>query len=521
MKSSKLKGKFYTPQALAEWIVFYISHSMGSNLSVLEPSCGNGIFISAIDKSTLSVASLEAVEIEDEAVSKIQHPTTIPAFTISQSDFLFWESAKTYDLVIGNPPYIVRKLLEQPQANQCKAIHTQHGLLNHEVANIWTSFLLKSSDMLKENGVMAFVLPTEILQVKYAEEIREFLSATFQRLEIITFNQLAFDDIEQDTVVLIGYKNITDKDQGIYITEHNSVADIKDLVPDFVHLPVASISQKWTTGILKEEDIVLVERLSNQLSKSSEYCESVAGIVTGANGYFIANQSTLKSYELSDYSKKIIQKGHYVNGYVDFDIEKFNSLVARDVPCFLLDTNNKNLSKSLLRYLEKGSGLKIPDRFKCRIRRRWHDVPNIKKDEGFFFKRSHDYPKCIKNSADVYVTDSAYQIRMKGGYAIEYFIFSFYNSLTLLAAEMQGRYYGGGVLELTPNEFKNLPIPYTACENFTEFAENFEKKSNIDEILKVNDQFILHQTLGISTEDITKIQLAYRQMKCRRMRSRL
>ncbi|NOT14744.1 MAG: N-6 DNA methylase [Methylotenera sp.] len=521
MKSSKLKGKFYTPQALAEWIVFYISHSMGGNLSILEPSCGDGIFINAIDKSASSVNSLDAVEIEDEAITKVQTPTTIPVFTISQSDFLFWETAKTYDLVIGNPPYIVRKLLEKVQADQCKKIHTQHELLDHEVANIWTSFLLKSSDFLKETGVMAFVLPTEILQVKYAEEIREFLSKTFQRLEIITFNQLAFDDIEQDTVVLIAYKNIANKDPGIYITEHDSVADLKDLVPDFVHLPVSSISQKWTTGILKEEDIVLVERLSNQLSKSSDYCESAAGIVTGANSYFIVNQSTLKSHKLSYCSKKIIQKGHYVNGCVDFDIEKFNSLVARDVPCYLLDTNNKSLSKSLLPYLEKGSGLEIPKRFKCKIRKRWHDVPNIKKDEGFFFKRSHDYPKCIKNSADVYVTDSAYQIKMQNGYTIENFIFSFYNSLTLLAAEMQGRYYGGGVLELTPNEFKNLPIPYTDCENFTEFAESFEKKSNIDEILKANDQIILHETLGISTEDITRIQLAYRKMKYRRMRTKL
>lgn len=517
MKNSKLKGKFYTPQALAEWIVFYISHSMGSDLSILEPSCGNGIFINAIDKSALSVTSLEAVEIEDNAVTKIQAPTNF-RFNVTKDDFLFWESPNTYDLVIGNPPYIVRKLLEQAQAEKCKAIHTMHGLLDREIANIWTSFLLKSSDMLKDNGVMAFVLPTEILQVKYAEEIREFLSESFQRLELITFNQLAFDDIEQDTVVLIGYKNIADKDPGIYVTEHNSVADLKDLVPDFVHLPVSSITQKWTTGILKEEDIVLVERLSNQLSKSSGYCESVAGIVTGANSYFIANQSTLKSYELLDYSKKIIQKGHYVSGCVDFDIGKFNSLIASDAPCFLLDTNNKTLAKGLLEYLEKGAELKIPERFKCRIRKRWHDIPNIKKYEGFFFKRSHDYPKCIKNSADVYVTDSAYLLRMQAGYTIENFIFSFYNSLTMLAAEMQGRYYGGGVLELTPNEFKNLPIPYTVCESFAEFSESFENKKHIEDILFENDRKILSLGMRLSDDEVNRIQNSYLKMKSRRMR---
>ena len=39
--------------------------------------------------------------------------------------------------------------------------------------------------------------------------------------------------------------------------------------------------------------------------------------------------------------------------------------------------------------------------------------------------------------------------------------YSFYNSLTLLMSEIEGRFYGGGVLELTPSEFRRLPIYYT------------------------------------------------------------
>ena len=36
--------------------------------------------------------------------------------------------------------------------------------------------------------------------------------------------------------------------------------------------------------------------------------------------------------------------------------------------------------------------------------------------------------------------------------------YSFYNSLTLLYAEIAGRFYGGGVLELSPKEFRSLPF---------------------------------------------------------------
>lgn len=41
-------------------------------------------------------------------------------------------------------------------------------------------------------------------------------------------------------------------------------------------------------------------------------------------------------------------------------------------------------------------------------------------------------------------------------------------------AELFGRYYGGGVLELIPSEFKRLPLPYTSI-SLQEF-ESFKKK---------------------------------------------
>lgn len=100
-------------------------------------------------------------------------------------------------------------------------------------------------------------------------------------------------------------------------------------------------------------------------------------------------------------------------------------------------------------------------------------------------KRAHLDPKLLRNDASAYVTDSAYKIEIKKDYDINSFIFSFYNSLTLLFAELEGRYYGGCVLELIPSEFKNLPLPYVAidCQQFLTFVHNFENKNSIEDIL--------------------------------------
>ncbi len=519
MVGSKLSGAFYTPKLLAEWVVSHLSKNFNNRIEILEPSCGDGIFIDILSKYSIPYSYIDAVEIDSIAISNVKHTGSKGSLNAFNNDFLDWNSEKKYGLVVGNPPYITHKRLNSKTAELCRLIHVRHGLQDRKVSNIWTAFLLKSIEHLSDSGIIAFVLPTEILQVKYAEEIRTLLHDTFKRLEIITFRKLAFDNIEQDTVVLFAYKNADLHSSGIYIFEVDNLDQLKSSDISFTHLPEASIHQKWITGILTEKEILLAESYFQKSIKSSDCCLSYAGIVTGANDYFILDENKIRSNDLTKLSKKILKKSSFVSSSVDFSIEDFDKLSVEGKGCYLLDTNGVNkFSNSTNSYFNEGVKQGINSRYKCEKRSRWHDVPGIKKDKAFFFKRSYDYPKCIRNSADVYVTDTAYQIQMKQGYLVENFIFSFYNSLTLLAAEMHGRYYGGGVLELTPNEFKSLPVPYITCDDFDQFAKDFKTKSNIDDILERNDELILIQGIGMSQIEVKQIQQAYKKMKKRRMR---
>tara|TARA_R110002096_G_scaffold274893_1_gene468614 strand:- start:388 stop:714 length:327 start_codon:yes stop_codon:yes gene_type:complete len=95
---------------------------------------------------------------------------------------------------------------------------------------------------------------------------------------------------------------------------------------------------------------------------------------------------------------------------------------------------------------------------------------------------------------------------MNEGYNLNSFIYSFYNSLTLAFAELEGRYYGGGVLELTPNEFRVLPIPYVKTNDFESYKDVFKAKKSISEIVEKYNYEILNSTLGISKEDAQKVE---------------
>ena len=122
------------------------------------------------------------------------------------------------------------------------------------------------------------------------------------------------------------------------------------------------------------------------------------------------------------------------------------------------------------------------------------------------------------NPANVLVTDSAYKIEIKEGFNIQNFIFCFYNSLTLVFAELEGRYYGGGVLELTPNEFRILPIPYVQCNNFELYEKEFENKKSIEEVLAKYNLKILNSCLGLNLDEINRIESIRKKLVNKRHR---
>ena len=136
------------------------------------------------------------------------------------------------------------------------------------------------------------------------------------------------------------------------------------------------------------------------------------------------------------------------------------------------------------------------------------------------FKRSHLYPKLIRNDASALVTDAAYRIIPGDGYNIESIIYSFYNSLTLTFCELNGRYYGGGVLELTPSEFKGLPLPYKniARKEFSHFGSKFKDSKKMDELIKQNDDALL-SVLGLELSEIERVQKIREKLLMHRLRT--
>jgi len=280
---------------------------------------------------------------------------------------------------------------------------------------------------------------------------------------------------------------------------------------------------KWTNYILSPRELNFLDKFKKNLNPISYYCNSQVGIVTAANSFFIINKETASKYELNNFIKPIIQKGSLLKNIIEMESGDFKKISSLNQPCYLLslkDGVEKDFPLNIRRYFKEGKRQGIPNRYKCKLRNNWYCVPSIWGSDGLFVKRTDKLPKIIFNPNKILATDSFYRIKMRSKFDIKSLSFSFHNTLTFIFSELEGRFYGGGVLELTPNEFKNLPIPYAKITEgkFNEFDKMYRNNSEPDSIRKFIDKIVLEKELRLSKKDLDRLNSIYNKLVKRRLK---
>ncbi|MFD0932229.1 Eco57I restriction-modification methylase domain-containing protein [Psychroflexus salinarum] len=547
MINKKNTGSYYTPKILADFLSKHVvqKYIKGKEISILEPSCGDGEFVSSIfnylDLNKFSHVSLDLFDINKGELDKAE--TLIPFSnkidkTINHQDYLkyYLNNNNEYSLIIGNPPYVKRSNLHNEQLKSCDEVHDKFkksiNLINskNKVNNLWIAFLEAAIMKLNQNGILCFVIPSEILQVNYAKELRALIIEEFDRVEVFAFNELIFDGIQQDVVALIGIKGVENRNEhGFSFYQVQELTDLKE--PKFTekHNNINRKNlDKWTNYILSDQELNFVDSLKNMYKQIKSYTDKAqVGIVTAANDYFILNDKELEENQLSRFSsiiKPILPKGGLVPNVANFCDLDFKRLKSNNKKVnFLLFPNlpKSKLNKKLNNYLLKGELEKedgtgaLHKRYKMTLRENWYHVPTTWVSEGLFIKRSHKYPKIFVNESNILATDSFYRVNMKAGFDIKNLVFSFYNSLTFVLSELEGRFYGGGVLELTPNELKELSIPYKndiTEKQFKKLDKMLRENKDIRDILSYTNSILIPNLDSKKLEKI-RIKLVNRRLK--------
>ena len=521
----KLRGGFYTPRDIADFMLKWAING-NREMDILEPSCGDGIFLQLIREKQISYNSVTAIEFDEVEYQKALNIELENAHLIND-DFHNYclNTEDRFDLIIGNPPYIRYQYFSKEQQELAEQIFRNSNLKYSKLTNAWVSFVVGSSQLLKEKGKIAFVLPAEVLQVSYAQQLREFLSHFYNKINIVSFEKLVFPEIQQEVVLLLCEKNGTDSHKIEHLELRNADA-LKNLDISKLKNPQKRIdfkSNKWTFYFLDQDEIDFLEELqdSTKVPKIGKYANVEVGITTGSNPFFTVPLSTVQFYNLEKYAKPLVGRSVQVPSLVftEEDWQKNRDSQARTHLLTFPKMQDLNGSIGARDYLEFGVEQEINKGYKCGIREEWQIIPSLKISEALFIRRNHLYPKLIINEADAYTTDTMHRVNTKKGTNLNSFVASYYNSLSFAFAEISGRSHGGGVLELMPSEVENILLPYH--ETNTELIETIDKmiraNKSIDSILEITNKKILIDNYGFSKNDVDLADRIWKKLSSRRL----
>ena len=529
----KLRGAYYTPLQLANAMVNLCA---SENIrTVLEPSCGDGVFLDSLKQLSFieKIDSVDAIEIEPDEAKLVQNNyLNYHNVHILNGDFFEFYSRmvstqKQYDLILGNPPYIRYQYLTETQRELQSNILTSHGMKANKLINAWVAFLVACVQLLSENGRIAFVIPAEILQVAYAEDLRLFLSEHLAKITLITFEQLVFPDIEQEVLVFIGEKGSDEK--GIRIIEMNDLSGFENLdLQQNGFQKMQHVKEKWTKYFTtaKEMDLIQTIRADKRFAKFADYGLINVGITTGNNGYFSVSEKICNEYDLGNVTLPLIGRSSHAHGIFftneDWEKNKASGKSARlvsfpDIP--IEDYPDRHKA-----YIALGEETGENVGYKCSIRDRWYIVPSVWVPDAFFLRRNNLYPKFVLNCCKAVSTDTMHRMKFNPGVNPEKILLAYYNSISFAFTEICGRSYGGGVLEILPGEMGNILLPKLddidegTCRSLLKRIDAIVREDdNIEKALDIVDKEVLIDRLEINIEWCEKARIIWKKMQRRRL----
>lgn len=547
LAEDKLRGGYYTSADVAAWLCAWAIRSPAER--VLEPSSGDGAFLEAAASRYAALGARSAAIAKQLTGIEILAPEAARARArlrdllgerasgvVTTADFFgWWQASKQpgFDVVVGNPPFIRYQSFPEPHRSRAMDIMAGQSLSPNRLTNIWVPFVVAAVASLRPGGRLALVLPAELLQVSYAAQLRSYLTDRFASIDIVACNELFFENAEQEVVLLLADGALAAASEAnlcrVTMTETRTVAEITKRLPAAVLADaqpkiIRHDNEKWLKYFLTECEIAFMRELraAAVTTNLSSHASVDVGVVTGKNEFFVLTNAQVAALGLEKYTAPLISRSAHLKGarIGKADWKAMASAGDRVYLLHLAPTNGAKPSGALARYIDFGEGNEVHKGYKCSIRAPWYAVPSVWNPDGFLFRQIYDFPRVVLNQADATSTDTIHRLTCKTGKP-ERVIANTYTWLTAASAEIEGRSYGGGVLELEPTEAERLlmpaklngALPLTECDKLT-------RAGRLNDVLEENARIVLMGHMGLSKADCHLLRDIWMKMRDRRMARR-
>ncbi|OBG59525.1 MULTISPECIES: class I SAM-dependent methyltransferase [unclassified Mycobacterium] len=510
--ADKARGGYYTPAPVARFLAGWVREA---GPRIVEPSCGDG----AILRELAALGGRpRGVELVGEEAAKARQFAPVDAANLF--GWLATTEPGAWDGVAGNPPYIRFGNWAAEQREPALELMRRAGLRPSRLTNAWVPFVVASSILVRDGGRVGLVLPAELLQVTYAAQLREFLLSRFSDITLVTFERLVFDGILQEVVLFCGVAGAGPaRIRTLHLTDADALAraalDV-DWAPALLHE-----NEKWTKYFLRPDAIRALRTLkgSAAMTRLGSVADVDVGIVTGRNSFFTFTDAQARELALLPHCVPLVSRSAQLSGLF-YDTDCRAGDVAAGRRTWLLDAPREPDDPALIAHIRAGESAGVHRGYKCSIRKPWWSTPSPWVPDLFLLRQIHLAPRLTVNAADATSTDTVHRVRLSPGVEAAALATAFHNSVTFAFAEIIGRSYGGGILELEPREAEQLPIPPPALAGpgLAGDVDLLLKANEIDKALDLVDRHVLIDRLGLQPEVVARCRAAWASLRDRRKR---
>lgn len=364
----KKYGQYFTNEHIAE---FMVKWACNGAKNALDPAVGNSVFLKKIIKNYKN-CMIEGYEIDKKILDFFGNPANANIYNL---DYLTngWE--KKYDAIVCNPPYNKFQSIDN-RKEIIKNIFDNTGIKFSSYTNLYIYFLLKSIYQLSTQGKLAYIVPTEFLNSKYGEQIKEILIERKLINTIINFendSELFFNAITTSCILLLdkSIKNEIKFYNLKSIDELNTINEELSSEKYCIKVKYENINakEKWRCYLKHESNNSSNEH--KNIKKISEFCSVKRGIATGDNAFFCLSKSKMEQYKIPIQSvSNCICKSADVSNPI-FKKSDLETLKEKDKTVFLLDIN-ENEEDMIKDYISIGIKEGVNKKYLPANRKKWY-----------------------------------------------------------------------------------------------------------------------------------------------------
>jgi adenine-specific DNA-methyltransferase len=456
----RTRGQFFTPiwagEVMARWL------ATEPVKLLLDPGCGSGsLLIPAAQSQSRRTTRLLGLDIDPIAIDMCRANRSlrgIERLEVRQADFLLDELGESPDAVICNPPYSRHHAIPPEQK---RAIHDgfrqRLGLSLSRLAGLHVLFLVRALEVGADDARLAFITPSDWLDVGYGDKVKELLlgQAHVEALILLDGNTLFFDGVLTTAAITLMRKGPGESTATQVIrlgadlpAPSRVIADLRSTAPG-EELSLAA-GAKWARP----------QRPRRRGKRLGDLARVRRGIATGRNGFFVLSESRRRALRLPlSAVRPCISSPRTFDGNElrSEDLERFGP----DVPRWVLDVRDPKAeigAGAVARYLTEGRELGVSDGYLASRRSPWFALERRGDCPILFSYFNRARPRFVRNFAGAIPLNNWLIVEPHEGVDADE-LFALLRSRTVMRRLGENcRLYGSGLWKLEPSELEALRL---------------------------------------------------------------